>query len=218
MQAIVIMGPPGAGKGTAGSHLAAGKDFIHISTGDRIRHEMRNAESLLGLECRPYMERGDYLPDDMAVKLLREILKNEDTSKTFIFDGFPRTLPQAKALEGLIKEFGGELKASILLELDPETAVKRIDGRRVCSACDTVYHVEVKAPRVCDVCDGCSAALLKRSDDESLNAKSRMRNYLIRIQDIITYYESKNSLFKVDASGSVENTAEQIVEVMKKIS
>jgi len=218
MQAIVIMGPPGAGKGTAGAHLASGNKFTHISTGDRIRHEMRNTASPLGRECRPYMERGDYLPDEMAINFLREIIQKEDSSKTLIFDGFPRTLPQAKALEELLKEFGGELKAAILLETDATTAVKRIDGRRICGACDKVYHLEVKAPRVENVCDECSGPLIKRDDDEPLNAKSRMRNYLIRIQDIITHYEAKKLLFKVDASGTVENTAEQIIKVMKEIS
>lgn len=202
---LIFLGPPGAGKGTAASKVAAEFEIPHISTGDVFRAAIKN-ETDLGLRVKAITEKGDLVPDDLTVEIVKERLQADDTKKGYILDGFPRTIPQADALQ----EFS--LITHVLnFRLDDSVAVERLSGRRVCRSCGTAYHVRFMPPRKQGVCDLCGGELYTRKDDTVESIENRLKVYARQTAPLIDYYSQRKLLVNVDASP----TAEEVLRSLK---
>ena len=169
---IVLLGAPGAGKGTQAAKLVEKYGFAHISTGDILRAAVKN-QTPLGIEAKKYMDAGDLVPDELVIGLVKERLKDDDTKAGFILDGFPRTIPQAQAL----LDSGVDIDKVLDIEVPDEAITKRMSGRRVCSKCANSYHVEYKKPKVEGVCDACGGELIQRKDDAPETVLARLAEY-----------------------------------------
>jgi adenylate kinase len=205
---LILLGAPGAGKGTQGALLAKRHGVKRIVTGDILRAAVRD-DTELGREARRYMDAGELVPDDLILDMLREVLA--DANGGFIMDGFPRTLDQATSLDATLHEMGLAVGNVVVLEVPDEVVVKRIAGRRSCPQCGTVYNVYFEPPRVSDVCDRCGAALVQRADDREDTVLNRMRVFRRQTQPLIEYYqEGDPDVHVVDADRSVEKVHEAI--------
>ena len=195
---IVLLGAPGAGKGTAAEVLREQSGFLHLSTGDLLRDAIRSG-SALGQEAKGYMERGDLVPDALILSLVRETLARSAPDARVLFDGFPRTIEQARALDALIAETGGRMQAVFQLVADEELVVRRLSGRRICRDCAAVFNVNTMPPRVEGVCDRCGGALIQRPDDNETTVRNRLAVYVRQSAPLVEYYRRQNLLFDVEA-------------------
>lgn len=184
---LVMFGPPGAGKGTQGTLLAEKRGMRRISTGDLLRDAVREGTPL-GLQAQEYMNAGELVPDGVILGLIKSVFEGS-TEAGAIFDGFPRTLPQAEALDSLLADIGQPLGAVIALNVDDEALVKRLSGRRSCPKCGAVYNVFTDTPKTDDVCDRCGTALMQRSDDQESTVRRRLQVYTEQTAPLIAYYE-----------------------------
>lgn len=184
---LVLFGPPGAGKGTQGTLLAEKRGMRRLSTGDLLRDAVREGTPL-GLKAQEFMNAGELVPDDVILGLIRDMLQGS-TEAGAIFDGFPRTLPQAVALDKLLADLGQPLGAVIALNVDDEALVQRLSGRRSCPKCGAVYNVYSDQPKMDDVCDRCGTALVHRSDDQESTVRRRLQVYHDQTAPLIAYYE-----------------------------
>ncbi len=191
---LILLGAPGAGKGTQGALLAQELGLLRLSTGDLLREAVRQGTSL-GVEARRYMDAGELVPDAVILGLVRQVL--EEGGEGHIFDGFPRTLPQAEALDRLLGEMGSRLDAVLLIEVDDETLVKRLSGRRTCSDCGSVYNIYFEPPAREGVCDRCSGALQERADDAPDTVRRRLVVYREQTRPLIEYYDRSETPLKV---------------------
>lgn len=197
---LILIGPPGAGKGTQAANLVARYGLRHISTGDILR-EARGAGTPLGLAAKEYMDRGELVPDDVVIGLVRERLARPDVQASgFLLDGFPRTVVQAEALDAILAELAAPLTAVVELLVDPEILVRRLSLRRTCRACGAVYHLESRPPRVAGVCDECQGEVYQRSDDEEGTIRNRLAVYKAQTVPLIDYYARRGLLLTVDGS------------------
>jgi adenylate kinase len=199
---IILIGPPGAGKGTQAAAVKSKFSVAHISTGDILRENIR-AGSPLGVEAKKFMDSGSLVPDALIVEMMRERLA-KDPAGGFMLDGFPRTAAQAEALDALMKEMSVRLDAVILLEAPDETVVKRLCGRRVCSSCGAIFHVTGNPPKAEGICDTCSGALVLRDDDREEVIRHRLAVYHKDTAPLAEYYEKSGLLRRIDASGRVD--------------
>lgn len=206
---LVLLGPPGSGKGTQGAKLADVLGIPRISTGDILRRNVAQGTPL-GKEARAYMESGKLVPDELVIAMTAERLKEPDAQKGFILDGFPRTIAQAEALSRLTP-----LDAVVNLFLEPEELVKRSAGRRVCPKCESVYHLVSSPPRKPGVCDKCGTALVTRPDDREEVVRTRIETYERQTAPLVRYYKEKGILREVYASGLIEEIAERVREALK---
>ncbi len=196
---IILMGPPGAGKGTLAKQLKESLSLVHISTGDMFRDAIK-AQTELGKLAQSYINKGDLVPDDVTIGLVKERLSQPDCEGGFLLDGFPRTLPQAEALSELTKEINRPIDIVVNLDCDNEELVRRISGRRVCKNCGAPYHVITMKPKVEGVCDLCGGPLYQRKDDNEEALKVRLEHYVSETKPLLDYYaklgllESFNSL------------------------
>lgn len=209
-KAIVFLGPPGAGKGTQSALLMERLSFIQISTGDLLREAVKN-QTPLGLQAKSYMNEGKLVPDELIVGLIEEKLE-EFSQSNIIFDGFPRTLNQAKALDELLPKKGRALNRVILFEINDEELIRRLSGRRVCQNCGAVYHVMYNPPREEGVCDKCGGTLIQREDDREEVIRNRLSVYHSQTAPLIDYYREK--LVSIDATGDRESIYNIIVSVL----
>lgn len=184
---LVLLGPPGAGKGTQGALLADRKNLARLSTGDLLRRAVRD-HTELGRRAQGFMEAGELVPDEVILGLVREFL--ETTEPGVIFDGFPRTLVQAEALEAILDEVRRSLHAVVVLEVSDDVLVQRISGRRSCPDCGQVYNVYLDPPATDDICDACGAALVQRPDDQEDTVRRRLQVYRARTEPLIAFYEA----------------------------
>ena len=207
---IIMLGPPGAGKGTQAVKLAEKLGVPHISTGDILRHHVAK-KTKLGLAAHKYMAAGQLVPDDLVIEMTLKRLKEPDAKKGFILDGFPRTLPQAQALDKATK-----IDAVINLFLDPEDLVKRSTGRWVCPNCDAVYHVLTNPPKKKGVCDKCGSALIQREDDTEKVVRARIKTYDELTDPLAAHYRAKGILRDVYASGHIVEVQQRILEALRK--
>jgi adenylate kinase len=205
---LIFLGPPGAGKGTLAGMVSKDHGIPQISTGDMFREAIKK-ESELGKKVKEILGRGDLVPDELTVDLVRERLSQADAAKGYILDGFPRTIPQAEALGGF-----QVLDAVVNFAIDDELVVRRLSGREVCRNCGAIYHVTNMPSRVKGVCDKCGGPLYTRPDDSLESIRNRLDVYRKQTEPLIEFYRKKNLLKDIDSSKSPEDTHRQIGKVL----
>ena len=210
---IILMGPPGAGKGTLAKQLIA-LGYVHISTGDMFREAIK-AGTELGKLADSYIKHGDLVPDEVTIGLVKERLSQDDCAKGFLLDGFPRTLPQAEALEKLTKEIARPIDAVINLDCEHKELVRRISGRRVCKNCGAPYHVETMKPKVEGVCDICGGPLYQRNDDNEEALKVRLNHYVNETKPLLDFYQDRGLLTSFDSLKGSGVTFDEIAKFLK---
>jgi adenylate kinase len=211
---LVLLGPPGAGKGTQAKRLQQERDLVQLSTGDMLRAAVASG-SEIGRQAKAIMDDGRLVPDDIMVRMIAERIDQPDARSGFILDGFPRTVPQAEALDRMLAERGRRLDAVILMTADPEELVKRIAGRFTCAQCGQGYHDAFHRPKADGTCDKCGgASFTRRDDDRPEVVRARLDVYTRQTAPLLPYYEKKGELKKVDGMGTVGEVSRQIAAVL----
>jgi adenylate kinase len=210
---LLVMGPPGSGKGTQSKLITEKYHIPHISTGDMFRSAIR-AKTPLGLEAKSFIDKGLYCPDDLTIKLIRERISQPDCKRGFLLDGFPRTLPQAVALDNALAEQGTALSHVLKLDIDSYMIVKRLSGRRICPKCEVSYHVEFNRPKVEGICDECRTELITRSDDQPETAIKRLEVYLQNTYPIMDYYDQHDLLHHIVGVGEIEKVFSRFEKIL----
>jgi adenylate kinase len=207
---IVMLGIPGAGKGTQAKRLSANMSLPHVSSGDLFRENMQH-QTALGHEAERYISRGELVPDDITIRMVRARLSQPDVSEGAILDGFPRTTVQAEALEQIAQELGGGVQSAIHVKLPTERLVERMSGRRVCREAGHVYHMEHKPPAQPGVCDVDGSELYQRDDDKPDTVRRRLRVYESQTEPLIEYYRGHGVLLEIDGDQPIEQVTDQIL-------
>ena len=211
---IVFLGPPGAGKGTQAKILIERYGIPQISTGDMLReHRAKGTE--LGKKAQEYMDKGQLVPDEIILGMVKERLSQPDCQKGFILDGFPRTVAQAEALDKLLSEMGKKLDFALALIVLDDLLVERLTGRRTCKNCGMMYHIKYKPPKVEGKCDVCGGELYQRPDDNEETVRNRLKVYHEQTAPLIEYYKNKGILREIDGSKSIEEITQQIISILE---
>ncbi len=210
---LILLGPPGAGKGTQAKRLVSELGIPQISTGDMLREAVK-AGSPMGLKAKSYMDSGGLVPDEVVVGIVEERIQQQDCAKGFMLDGFPRTTAQADALSEMMQKKGIRLDHVVCLEADKEELVRRLSGRRTCRQCMAPYHVEFNPPAKEGVCDRCGGELYQRDDDKEEAIRARLVTYEKQTQPLISYYQSRGLLRLVHGLGAVEEVYNRIRGVL----
>ena len=210
---LILLGPPGSGKGTQAQKIAEQYHIPQISTGDILRGAVKE-RTPLGVEAQGYMDRGKLVPDEVVVGIVRERLMAPDCKKGFILDGFPRTLPQAEALDATLGEMKREIDHVISIEVDNEELLRRLTGRRTCRNCGTMYHVIFNPPAKEGICNVCGGELYQRDDDREATIRARLQVYEDQTAPLIAYYNKKGLLRPIKGVGTIEEIFQNIVKVV----
>ncbi|MGN0299587.1 MAG: adenylate kinase [Lachnospiraceae bacterium] len=210
---VIMLGAPGAGKGTQAKMIADQYGVLHISTGDIFRANIKN-NTPLGQKAKTYMDQGLLVPDELVVDLVVDRLAQEDCKKGYILDGFPRTIPQAESLDAALAQVGTEIDYAIDVEVPDENIVKRMSGRRACVKCGATYHIEHVPPKKENICDRCGSELILRDDDKPETVLKRLGIYHNQTQPLIDYYQSKNKLVAVDGTQDMQDVFHAICEIL----
>lgn len=205
---LLLLGPPGAGKGTQARRLSEEHDVPHVASGDLLRDHVARGTPL-GREAQAYMDRGDYVPDDLMIRFIAERLEEPD-AEGFVLDGFPRTMPQAHALDGRLGELGRPVDVVIALDVPHERIVERLSGRRLCPECQRAYHMTYEPPKTDERCDVDGNRLVTRPDDEPDTVRHRLRVYAEATEGLRDHYEELGLLVVVDGEGEPEEVSERI--------
>jgi len=214
---IVLLGPPGAGKGTQAKRLAERLGLPHISTGDILRQNVKDATAL-GKEAKDFMEKGLLVPDELMSKMLLDRFSQNDIKKGFILDGYPRNFAQAKTLEDIFKQKNLDVDMVVYLDSSDSVIIQRLSGRLVCSKCGANFHVTNIPPKVKGICDKCGASLFQRTDDKEETIKKRLEVYKNEVSSLIKYYQDKKKLYRLAADGDAGVVLEEIIALTKKIA
>jgi adenylate kinase len=210
---LLIMGRPGAGKGTQAVNIREYYNIPHISTGDMFRAAIKN-KTALGLEAKSYMDKGALVPDEVTIGIVKARLLEDDCKKGFLLDGFPRTIAQAEALDAFLKENGIKLDAVLDVNVPAEILVRRMVGRRVCKTCGATYHVEFNPSKVEGVCDNCGSPLIQRADDTEATAKNRLAVYDNQTAPLLEFYKKQNILKTVNGDQPLDKVFDDIKSVL----
>lgn len=206
---LVLLGPPGSGKGTQGERLNEDLRLPYYATGDILRGAVRD-ETELGREAKEYMDRGDLVPDEVIVGVIAERIDSSEALDGFILDGFPRTTPQAEALDAKLTELGRAVTAVLLIDVSDDEVVRRLGGRRTCEANGHVFHVEFEPPQQEGTCDIDGSELIVRDDDKPDVIRKRLETYHEKTEPLVSYYDSRSVLRRIDGEAAPEDVAEQI--------
>ncbi len=210
---IIMLGAPGAGKGTQAKRIADKYEIPHISTGDIFRANIKNGTEL-GKKAKEYMDQGLLVPDELTVNLVIDRVSNDDCKNGYVLDGFPRTIPQAEALDNALTARGEKIDFAVNVEVPDENIINRMSGRRACLTCGATYHTEFIKPRVEGICDNCGSTLVLRDDDKPETVKKRLDVYHDQTQPLIDYYSGKNVLAEVDGTKIMDDVFADIVKVL----
>ena len=212
---IILMGPPGAGKGTLAKQLKEAFNLVHISTGDMFRDAIK-AQTELGKLASKYINDGHLVPDEVTIGLVKERLSQPDCDAGFLLDGFPRTLPQAEALQEISKEISRPIDTVVNLDCDTKELIRRISGRRVCKNCGAPYHIETMKPKVDGVCDLCGGPLYQRKDDNEEALKVRLGLYVSETKPLLDYYQKLGLLVNFNSLTGKEALFDEVSSFLKK--
>ena len=213
---IVLVGPPGAGKGTQAQFIASHLAIPRISTGDIFRYNV-TSNTELGRKAREYMERGDLVPDEVTVAMVRDRLAEDDAQEGFLLDGFPRNVPQAETLKKMLAEIDVKLTVVLELEVDEDEVVRRLSGRRTCRRCERVWHVLYDPPARTGICDDCGGELFQRDDDSEETIRHRLEVYAEQTSPLIAFYADEGILIGIDATGLVEDITDRAIEALRHV-
>ena len=212
---IVLVGPPGAGKGTQAQFIASHLAIPKISTGDIFRHNVSRGTAL-GRKAKGYMERGDLVPDEVTIAMVRDRLCEDDAQAGFLLDGFPRNVPQAETLEKMLSEWEARLDVVLELVVDDDEVVRRLSGRRTCHQCGRVWHVLFDPPARGDTCDDDGSELFQRDDDREETIRHRLEVYQDQTSPLVAYYADQGILQGIDATGPVDEITERALSALRR--
>jgi adenylate kinase len=210
---LVMLGAPGAGKGTQAVVLSKKLQIPHISTGDIFRKNIKN-ETPLGKLAKQYIDSGALVPDEVTVGIVKDRLAEPDCANGFILDGFPRTIPQAESLDRILEELGTKLDMVIDIYCSDDVIIKRLSGRRVCPECTAIYHIRSSEMARQGICENCGAKLIQREDDREETVRNRLKTYHDQTEPLIGYYREKGILVRVQGEGSAADTTAEIYQVL----
>lgn len=211
---IIMLGAPGAGKGTQAKMIADTYGLPHVSTGDIFRMNIKNGTQL-GMEAKTYMDQGLLVPDELTVRILLDRVAKEDCKNGYVLDGFPRTIPQAEVLEDALEKLGDQIDFAINVEVPDENIIRRMGGRRACLSCGATYHIEHVPPKKEGICDACGQPLVLRDDDKPDTVKNRLRVYQEQTQPLIDFYTKKGVLKSVDGTQDMQDVFAAIKEILQ---
>ena len=210
---IIMLGAPGAGKGTQAEMICEKYSLPHISTGDIFRANIKNGTEL-GVEAKKYMDQGLLVPDELTVKILLDRVAKDDCKNGYVLDGFPRTIPQAEVLDEALTKLGDKVDFAINVDVPDENIINRMSGRRACVTCGATYHVEYAPTKVEGICDKCGAELILRDDDKPETVKNRLDVYHKQTQPLIDFYSNKGILKEVDGTKNMQDVFAAIVSIL----
>lgn len=210
---IIMLGAPGAGKGTQAKMIAERYSIPHVSTGDIFRENIKNGTAL-GAEAQTYMNKGLLVPDELTVKILLDRVKKEDCRNGYVLDGFPRNIPQAEVLDNALSEIGEKVDYAINVNVPDENIVRRMSGRRACVTCGATYHTEHVPPKTEGICDICGKELMLREDDKPETVASRLQVYHEQTQPLMEYYNNKGVLKEVDGTQDMQDVFKDITRIL----
>ena len=211
---IIMLGAPGAGKGTQAKKIAEKYQIPHISTGDIFRANIKNGTEL-GMEAKKYMDQGQLVPDELTVKILLDRVAKDDCANGYVLDGFPRTIPQAEVLDKALSELGDAIDFAIDVNVPDENIVRRMSGRRACLSCGATYHIEHIPPKTEGICDTCGKELVLRDDDKPETVLNRLKVYHDQTQPLIDFYTKKGVLHTVDGTVDMKDVFAAIVAILE---
>jgi len=212
---IILLGPPGAGKGTQADILSKHYKIPHISTGDILREQVKD-NTELGQEAKGYMQKGELVPDNIVIKMVIKRIENEDAKRGFILDGFPRNVNQAKELDRELSSSHKEIDLAVYLETSERVIVDRLAGRRICKDCQAVYHIKNMPPEKDGICDRCGGKLYQREDDRPQTIRNRLKVYKNEIQTLMDYYKDSNKLYIVSGDLSAKALFNRLIKVFSE--
>ncbi len=210
---IIMLGAPGAGKGTQAKMIADKYSIPHVSTGDIFRANIKE-QTELGMEARKYMDQGLLVPDELTVKILLDRVAKDDCKNGYVLDGFPRTIPQAEVLDKAVSELNESIDFAINVDVKDENIIRRMSGRRACLKCGATYHIEHIPPKKEGICDKCGSELVLRDDDKPETVEKRLKVYHEQTQPLIDYYNKKGILREVDGSQDMKDVFKAIVSIL----
>lgn len=210
---LIMLGAPGAGKGTQAKKIAEKYQIPHISTGDIFRANIK-AGTELGMKAKSFMDQGQLVPDEVTIGMLLDRISQDDSKKGYVLDGFPRTIPQAESLTAALKERGEKIDYAVNVDVPDENIIHRMSGRRACVGCGATYHIVYNAPKTESICDTCGEKLILRDDDKPETVQNRLRVYHDQTQPLIDYYKKEGVLVEVDGTQDLEKVFQDIVAVL----
>ena len=214
---IIMLGAPGAGKGSQASRIAMEYQLPHISTGDIFRANLKE-ETELGKKAKSFMDKGELVPDDITIAMLLERIHKEDCKNGYILDGFPRTIPQAEALKEALAKKDEKIDLALDVEASDELIIKRMAGRRTCPACGAIYHIVSLPPKTEGICDRCGADLIQRKDDNEETVKNRLKIYHEVTEPLISYYKKEGILEEIDGAEELDKVFEKVKRIIHERS
>lgn len=214
---LVLMGLPGAGKGTQAEMIVEKYGIPHISTGDMFRAAMKEGTPL-GKQAKAYMDAGDLVPDEVTNGIVRERLSKQDCEKGFLLDGFPRTVPQAEALDAMLEEMNRGIDYVLHIDVDREKLMERLTGRRICRNCGATYHMVFNPPKQPGVCDKCGGELYQREDDNEATVSNRLEVNIAQQEPLLTYYKNKGILKTIDGNRKIEEVFQDVDALIGSLS